>query len=138
MTRKAQRTSGAATVAVVTGASRGAGKGIALALGETGATVYCLGRTRRNGPRPLDEAPGTIDDTADEVTARGGRGIAIAADYPDEAQVAAAFAQVERDHGGLDVLANAVWGGHDAFRSADEWMASMGRPFWSAPARCGR
>ena len=117
-------------MAVVTGASRGAGKGIALALGEAGATVYCLGRTRRDGPPPIDEAPGSIDDTADEVTARGGRGIAVAADCTDDAQVAAAFAQVERDHGGLDVLANAVWGGHDAFRSADEWMASMGRPFW--------
>ena len=64
------------------------------------------------------------------MTARGGRGLAVATDCTDEAQVAAAFAQVERDHGGLDVLANAVWGGHDAFRSADEWMASMGRPFW--------
>lgn len=117
-------------VAVVSGASRGAGKGIALALADTGATVYCLGRTRRDGRRPVDGAPGSIDDTADEVTARGGRGVAVGADCTDAAQVAAAFAQVERDHGGLDVLANAVWGGHDAFRSADEWMASMGRPFW--------
>jgi NAD(P)-dependent dehydrogenase (short-subunit alcohol dehydrogenase family) len=122
-------------VAVVTGASRGAGKGIALALAEAGATVYCLGRTRRGGPRPPDGAPGSIDETADEVAALGGRGIAIAADCTDEAQVAAAFAQVERDHGGLDVLANAVWGGHDAFRSADEWMASMGRPFWERAGR---
>ncbi len=117
-------------VAVVSGASRGAGKGIALALADTGATVYCLGRTRRDGRRPIDGAPGSIDDTADEVTARGGRGVAVGADCTDAAEVAAAFAQVERDHGGLDVLANAVWGGHDAFRSADEWMASMGRPFW--------
>jgi NAD(P)-dependent dehydrogenase (short-subunit alcohol dehydrogenase family) len=54
MTRKVQRTSPAATVAVVSGASRGAGKGIALALGEAGATVYCLGRTRRDGPHPID------------------------------------------------------------------------------------
>jgi NAD(P)-dependent dehydrogenase (short-subunit alcohol dehydrogenase family) len=125
----------ASTVAVVTGASRGAGRGIAVALGDTGATVYCLGRTRRGGPPPIDGAPGTIDDTADEVTARGGRGIAVAADCTDEAQVAAAFAQVERDHGAPDVLANAVWGGHDAFRSADEWMASMGRPFWENAGR---
>jgi NAD(P)-dependent dehydrogenase (short-subunit alcohol dehydrogenase family) len=122
------------TVAVVSGASRGAGKGIALALGDTGATVYCLGRTRRGGRRPIDDAPGTIDDTADEVTARGGHGIAVAADCTDDAQVAAAFAQVERDHGGLDVLANAVWGGHDAFRTADEWMASTARPFWERAA----
>lgn len=60
MTRKAQGTSRAATVAVVSGASRGAGKGIALALGESGATVYCLGRTRRDGPPPLDQAPGRL------------------------------------------------------------------------------
>lgn len=117
-------------VTVVTGASRGAGKGIALALADTGATVYCVGRTRRGGPAPIDGAPGSIDDTADEVSARGGRGIALAADCTDAAQVAAAFARVERDHGGLDVLANAVWGGHDAFRSGDDWMASMSRPFW--------
>ncbi|MGE0361726.1 MAG: SDR family NAD(P)-dependent oxidoreductase [Vicinamibacterales bacterium] len=123
------------TVAVVTGASRGAGKGIALALGDTAATVYCVGRTRRGGAPPIDGAPGTIDDTADEVTARGGRGIAVAADCTDAAQVAALFAQVERDHGGLDVLANAVWGGHDLFQSVEDWMASTGRPFWTDAGR---
>ena len=135
MTRKVQKPSLASTVAVVTGASRGAGKGIALALGEAGATVYCVGRTRRGGAAPIDGAPGTIDDTAEAVTARGGRGIAVGADCTDDAQVAAVFAQVERDHGAPDVLANAVWGGHDAFRSADEWMASMGRPFWEDAGR---
>src|SRR5262249_51245450 len=60
-------------VAIVAGASRGAGRGIALALGDAGATVYVTGRTRRGGPKPLDDVPGTIDDTADEVTRRGGR-----------------------------------------------------------------
>lgn len=124
-----------ATIAVVTGASRGAGKGIALALGDSGATVYCVGRTRRGGTPPIDGAPGTIDDTADEVTARGGHGIAVAADCTDAAQVAALFAQVERDHGGLDVLANAVWGGHDLFASVDDWMASTRRPFWEQAGR---
>jgi NAD(P)-dependent dehydrogenase (short-subunit alcohol dehydrogenase family) len=81
MTRKAKETSRASTVAVVTGASRGAGKGIALALGQSGATVYCLGRTRRDGPQTLDGAPGTIDDTADEVTRRGGLGIAVGTEW---------------------------------------------------------
>jgi len=128
-------TARAAAVTVVTGASRGAGKGIALALGDSGATVYCVGRTRRGGAPPIDGAPGTIDDTADEVTARGGHGIAVAADCTDAAQVAALFARVERDHGGLDVLANAVWGGHDLFASVDDWMASMGRPFWEQAGR---
>jgi NAD(P)-dependent dehydrogenase (short-subunit alcohol dehydrogenase family) len=122
-------------VAVVTGASRGAGRGIAVALGSAGATVYCLGRTRRGGPPPIDAAPGTIDDTADEVTARGGHGIAVAADCTDEPQVAAAFAQVERDHGAPDVLANAVWGGHDLFATHDEWMASTPRPIWEGAGR---
>lgn len=122
-------------VAVVSGASRGAGRGIALALGDRGAVVYCLGRTRRDGPPPIDGAPGSIDDTADAVTAAGGRGIAVAADCTDDAQVAAAFAVVERDHGAPDVLANAVWGGHDAFRTVDEWMASMGQPFWADAGR---
>ena len=68
----------AGKVAVVCGASRGAGRGIAVALGDAGATVYCMGRTRRGGAKPIDGAPGTVDDTADEVTARGGRGIAVA------------------------------------------------------------
>jgi NAD(P)-dependent dehydrogenase (short-subunit alcohol dehydrogenase family) len=123
------------TVAVVTGASRGAGRGIALALGAAGATVYCLGRTRRGGPPPIDGAPGTIDDTADQVTARGGHGIAVRADCTDDAEVAAAFAQVERDHHAPDVLANAVWGGHDLFATHDEWMAAARRPFWEGASR---
>lgn len=122
-------------IAVVTGASRGAGRGIALALGEQGATVYCVGRSRRDGPAPPDGAPGSIDATADEVSRRGGHGIAAPADCTDDAQVAAVFAQVEREHGAPDVLANAVWGGHDAFRTHDEWMAAMGRPFWEGAGR---
>src|SRR6185295_10841096 len=64
-------------VAVVTGSSRGAGRGIALALGSAGATVYVTGRTVRGGPKPVDGASGTVDDTADEVIARGGRGIPV-------------------------------------------------------------
>lgn len=117
-------------VAVVTGASRGAGRGIALGLGEAGATVYVVGRTTRGGTPPPDGAPGTIDDTADEVTARGGVGVAVRADCTKEGEVAAVFARVEREQGRLDVLANAVWGGHDFAGSVDEWMASWKRPFW--------
>ena len=97
-------------VAVVAGASRGAGHGIALALGECGATVYVTARTVRGGPVPPDGAPGTIEETADEVTARGGRGIAVAVDFTREAEVASLFERVEREAGRLDILANSVFG----------------------------
>ena len=117
-------------VAVVAGASRGAGRGIALALGEAGATVYVTARTTRDGPKPPDGAPGTIEDTAEEVTARGGEGIPVRADYTVEADVAAVFERVKDERGRLDVLANAVYGGAEAVTSVDDWMASMRRPFW--------
>lgn len=121
-------------IAVVAGGSRGAGRGIALALGEAGATVYVVGRSTRGGPRPLDGAPGTIEETADEVTARGGAGIPVRADCTSEPEVAELFERVRRDHGRLDLLANAVWGGHDMYASFDEAMKGMGRPFWQQPA----
>ena len=120
-------------VAVVAGASRGAGRGIALALGEAGATVYATGRTRRGGPKPRDRAAGTIDDTAEEISARGGKGIASAADYSKEDDVARVFAQVEREHGRVDVLANAVWGMADPYANGEDAMGSWGRPFWDTP-----
>ena len=97
-------------VAVVAGASRGAGRGIALALGECGATVYVTGRTVRGGPVPPDGVSGTIDETADEVTVRGGRGIPVAVDFTRESEVAALFERVEREAGRLDILANSVFG----------------------------
>lgn len=90
-------------VAVVTGASRGAGKGIALALGATGATVYVTGRTRQEGDAAL---PGTIYATAEEVTRRGGKGIAVVCDHSDDAQVQALFEQVAAEQGRLDILVN--------------------------------
>lgn len=120
------------TIAAVAGASRGAGRGIALALGEAGATVYVIGRTRRESPR-ADGLAGNIDDTAAEVTARGGVGIAVPADLTVEDDVARAFARIEAEQGRLDVLANAVWGGGDAHASTEEWMAAWGRPFWERP-----
>lgn len=117
-------------VAVVAGGSRGAGRGIALALGEAGATVYVAGRTTRGGPPPSDGAPGTIDDTADEVTRRGGRGIAVRTDCTDEASVESLFARVASDGAGVDVLANAVWGAADGMATVDEALAGWGTPFW--------
>ncbi len=83
-------------VAVVTGASRGAGRGIAVALGSHGCTVYVTGRSEKAGDSPLS---GTIYATADAVTAAGGRGIAVRVDHGDDAQVKALFDQVGRDEG---------------------------------------
>ena len=110
-------------IAVVAGASRGAGRGIALALGDAGATVYAAARTSRKGPKPADKAPGTVEDTAEEVTARGGKGTPVRADLSDEKQVAALFQRVKKDHGRLDVLANSAW----APLCMQVWM----KKFWS-------
>ena len=87
------------TVAVVAGASRGAGRGIALALGSAGCTVYAVGRTARGGWSPADGAPGTIEDTVEEIAARGGKGVAIVADCTDPDQAASVFDRVRREQG---------------------------------------
>lgn len=120
-------------VAVVAGASRGAGKGIALALGDAGATVYVAGRTSVHGDAPADGAPGSVEQTADEVSQRGGQGIAVRADCTDERQVAGLFERVTKEQKRLDVLANAVWGAADGYSSGDDWFASWGKPFWDQP-----
>ncbi|MGH3300940.1 MAG: SDR family NAD(P)-dependent oxidoreductase [Streptosporangiaceae bacterium] len=99
-------------VALVTGASRGCGKGIAVVLGEEGATVYVTGRSVRGEPTTLGR-PGTIDETADEVTARGGRGIAVRCDHTDDAQVRDVFARIDDEQGGLDLLVNNAWSGYE-------------------------
>ncbi len=93
-------------IAVVTGASRGIGKGIALGLGEAGATVYVTGRTVQEGSAPL---PGTIGATAEEVTKRGGRGIAVRCDHGNDEEIAALFERVKREQGHLDILVNNVF-----------------------------
>lgn len=90
-------------IIVVTGASRGAGKGIAVALGAPGATVYVTGRTRNEGDAPL---PGTVFATAEEINRRGGMGIPLVCDHADDAQVQALFERVASDHGRLDILVN--------------------------------
>lgn len=112
----------AGKVAVVTGASRGIGKGIALALGEAGATVYVTGRTVSTGENPL---PGTVGETAAEITARGGKGIAVQVDHNDDAQVAALFEQVNTEQGRLDLLVN------NAFSLSDDLTTQTS--FWEKP-----
>jgi NAD(P)-dependent dehydrogenase (short-subunit alcohol dehydrogenase family) len=115
-------------VGIVTGASRGAGKGIALALGEAGATVYVTGRTVRGGTQPSDGAPGSIEETADELTERGGVGIPVRVDHTKPAEVEALFQRVATDQGRLDILVNAVWGGNETYMQLD-WS----KPYWEQP-----
>jgi NAD(P)-dependent dehydrogenase (short-subunit alcohol dehydrogenase family) len=113
-------------IALVAGATRGAGRGIAVALGEAGATVYCTGRSSRKGSRGRPATPGrpeTIEETAEMVTAGGGRGIAVRVDHTEPAEVKKLVAGIKRRHEGLDILVNDVWGG-DAIT---EW----GKPFWT-------
>jgi len=112
-------------IALVAGATRGAGRGIAIALGEAGATVYCTGRSSRKRTRGWRATPGrpeTIEETAELVTAAGGRGIAVRADHTKPADVKRLVAGIKRRHAGLDILVNDVWGG-DA-------LTEFGKPFW--------
>jgi dehydrogenase/reductase SDR family member 1 len=113
----------AGRVAVVTGSSRGIGKGIALELGAAGATVYVTGRTVAPGQHPL---PGTVAETAAEVSELGGTGVAVACDHHDDAAVEALFARVAEEHGGLDVLVNNVY-------SSFDFAQYLGKPFWELP-----
>ena len=112
----------AGCVAIVTGASRGIGKGCALELGAAGATVYVTGRTVEEGAASL---PGTIGATAEAVDREGGHGIAVACDHRQDAQVEALFERVAKEQGRLDVLVN------NAFSIPPE--LTSGRKFWEVP-----
>ncbi|MFL6415441.1 MAG: SDR family NAD(P)-dependent oxidoreductase [Bryobacteraceae bacterium] len=116
-------------VAVVAGASRGCGRGVAVALGERGATVYVTGRTIRGGPLPVDGISGTIEETAEEVRRRGGLGIPVQVDHTDAEQTKALFQRVRAEQGRLDILVCAVWGGNERFVDPI-WK----EPFWQMPA----
>lgn len=109
-------------IVVVTGASRGAGKGIALALAATGATVYVSARSQREGDASL---PGTVYATAEEINRRGGKGVAVVCDHSDDMQVKALFDQVKKEQGRLDILVNNAC-------CIPEGMTDSG-PFWEKP-----
>lgn len=124
-------------IAVVTGASRGAGRGIAIELGAAGATVVVTGRSTRERPADsygqilalskMPAVPGNIDETADEVAREGGRGIAIRCDHTRDDEVAQLFERVQREHGRIDLLVNNAWGGHEVFNGVFD------APFWEHP-----
>ena len=116
-----------ALICVVTGASRGVGRGVALALGAAGATVYVTGRSVKEGDSPL---PGTVGKTAADVTAAGGTGIAVACDHGDDLQVAALFERVRREHGRLDILVNCAIAIPDPL--------TVPGPFWEKPLEMTR
>ena len=130
-------------ICVVTGASRGAGRGIAEELGAAGATVYVTGRSTRAAPADtyadllklseLPHLPGSIDETAEAVTRAGGHGVPVYCDHTQVSEVEALFARVERDEGRLDLLVNNAWGGHECFNGVFEaafWQHPLGQ--WDA------
>jgi dehydrogenase/reductase SDR family member 1 len=117
-------------VAVVTGASRGVGKGIALGLGEAGATIYVTGRTMQEGV-DIEKLGGTVFRTAEEVTKLGGKGIAVVCDHRDDTQTEKLFQHIKEEHGRLDILVNNAWGGYERMEHDGEftWL----KPFWEQP-----
>jgi dehydrogenase/reductase SDR family member 1 len=115
-------------IAIVTGASRGVGKGVAVALGAAGAIVYVTGRSLHQGDSRPD-LPGTVGETADAVTAAGGRGIAIRCDHYDAGQVSDAFATIAREQHHLDILVNNCWDGYRDMVDANDHFTWVD-PFW--------
>lgn len=109
------------TVVLVAGATRGAGRGIAVALGAEGATVYCTGRTTRTRQSEYGR-PETIEGTAELVDAAGGQGIAVEVDHLQPNEVQALVERIDAEHGHLDVLVNDIWGG--------ELLTEWDTPVW--------
>ncbi|HEY3259284.1 MAG TPA: SDR family NAD(P)-dependent oxidoreductase, partial [Pseudonocardiaceae bacterium] len=117
-------------VALVTGASRGVGRGIAVGLGAAGWTVWVTGRSSRTSAT-TSQLPGTVEGTAEAVTAAGGRGIAVTCDHRDDDQVRALVARIEAESRRLDLLVNNVWAGYERLLAGEwqEWKA----PLWDQP-----
>lgn len=116
-------------VALVTGASRGIGRGIAVALGADGWTVWITGRSTRE--RSTSHLPGTVEETAEAVDLAGGHGIAVICDHRDDNQVRSVRDRLAAESGGLDLLVNNVWSGYERLNAGacEEWNAS----FWTQP-----
>jgi NAD(P)-dependent dehydrogenase (short-subunit alcohol dehydrogenase family) len=116
-------------VAWVTGGSRGVGRGVAVALGQAGWVVYVTARSSADGR--TGHLPGTVEETAEAVTAGGGLGVAVPCDHRDDDAVRAAAARIRADHGRLDLLVNNAWGGYERLNAGgwEEWNA----PFWEQP-----
>ena len=112
-------------VALVTGGSRGAGRGIAIELGKAGATVYVTGRSTQGNS--TNAWPGTIDDTVSEIEAHGGTGIAIRCDHTNDTETESVINQIRKEQGKLDILINNVWGAHD--------LGVDAKPFWELPLK---
>jgi NAD(P)-dependent dehydrogenase (short-subunit alcohol dehydrogenase family) len=117
-------------VAVVTGASRGVGRGIALGLGEAGATVYVTGRTVKE-KTDVGKLGGTVASTAEAVTAMGGKGIGIPCDHTDDAQVEAVFRKIAKGSKKIDLLVNNAWAGYENMREGSR--LTYFKPFWEQP-----
>src|SRR3954447_11887465 len=117
-------------IALVTGASRGIGKGIALGLGEAGATAYVTGRTVEEWKAAV-QLPGTIGQTAREVEAMGGKCVAVQCDHRDDEQTRKVFERIKAEQGKLDILVNNVWGGYEFYNDGTQFWLEKG--FWTAP-----
>jgi len=117
-------------VAVVTGASRGVGKGVALGLGEAGATVYVTGRSIKD-KTDVEKLGGTVFSTAEAVNAIGGKGIAIQCDHREDSQVEELFRRVAKESKRIDILVNNAWGGYEKMREGRAFTYL--RPFWEQP-----
>ncbi|MEE1755172.1 SDR family oxidoreductase [Streptomyces sp. SP18CS02] len=122
MTNQNQEKPLAGRVALVAGATRGAGRAIAVQLGTAGATVYATGRTTRTGVSEVGRATETIEETAELVTAAGGQGIAVPTDHLQVEQVRELIARIDQEHGRLDILVNSLWGG--------DHLIPWGRKMW--------
>ena len=122
-------------VAVVAGSTRGAGRGIATALGEAGATVICTGRSSRSGALKSDYTgrSETIEETAEMVTSLGGQGVSVAVDHLDSDQVAGLAERIGADYGHIDVLVNDIWGGEVLKGGPEDWDT----PIWEHDLAAG-